>query len=197
MTGSVSCAAWLKRSRAVRRFSPGSRNEADFETRSSDRLCRVGPIRRAHLARIDDAAEPAAVIDDEYLLDAAGRKPSAQLVERQLGGDHRRVAPHHRADQQLVDPTDILGAADRQTAQMKAPSGEGIAEPVPHRDRCGDDPDHDADGRRKIAGRLEHDHDHRHRRPDDRGGDGTHADQRIDQRIDAETGAEPRQHRSR
>ena len=55
----------------------------------SDGPASVGPIRRAHLARIDAAAEPTAVIDDEYLLDAGGRKPSVQLVERQLASNHR------------------------------------------------------------------------------------------------------------
>src|SRR5215510_11184469 len=50
------------------------------------------------------------------------------------------ITAHHRADQQLVDPPDIFWAADRQTAQMKAPGRKGIAEPMPHHDRGGDDP---------------------------------------------------------
>ena len=79
---------------------------------------------------------------------------------------------------------------------MEAPGRKGIAEPMPYHDRCGDDPDHDTDGRREVAGCLEHYHDHRHRRSDDRGGDGPHADQCIDQWIDREIGTEPHHHRA-
>src|SRR5262249_30567092 len=108
------------------------------------RLAAIGASGLADPSGIDDAAQTSVVIDDEYLLDAAGRESSTQLVKRQARGDHRRITAHHRADQQLVDPPDIFWAADRQTAQMKAPGRKGIAEPMPHHDRGGDDPAHDA-----------------------------------------------------
>jgi hypothetical protein len=62
-----------------------------------------------------------------------------------------------------------------------------------HRDRRGDNPDHDADHRRKIAGRFEHDHDHRDRSADDRGRDRAHPDHGIDQRVGADLRGEPDQ----
>src|ERR1700730_466669 len=79
---------------------------------------------------------------------------------------------------------------------MEAPGRKGIAEPMPHHDRGGDDPNHDADGRREVAGRLEDYHDHSHRRPDDRRGNGAHADQSIDQGIDPEIGSQPHHRRA-
>ena len=125
--------------------------------------------------------------------DAAGRESSAQLVNRRFRGDYWRIAAHHRADQQLVDPPHIFRTADRQTAQMKAPGRKRIAEPMPHHYRGRDDPDHDTDSRREVAGCFEHYHDHRHRGTDDGGGNRTHADHCVDQRVDPEIWAQPGQ----
>src|SRR6266478_2328598 len=146
MTGSVSSAAWPKRSSAMRRSSSGRRNAAGVATRSCTVLPPLALAGSLTLAG-SMTAQTSVVIDDEYLLDAAGRESSAQLVKRQARGDHRRITAHHRADQQVVDPPNIFWAPDRQTAQMEAPGRKGIAEPMPYHDRGGDDPDHDTDGR--------------------------------------------------
>src|SRR5215469_15853279 len=111
-------------------------------------------VRKGRLAWINNAAQAATIVDDKHLPGAARRETAVKLANGQFGGDDCRVAPHHRSDEQLVDPADILRAADRQPAEVKAPSRERIAKPVPHRDRRRNHADHDPDCRRKVARRL-------------------------------------------
>ncbi len=62
-------------------------------------LDRFGAFRATRLGRVDYPAESAAFVYDENLLGAAGWEAALQLVDRQFGGDDRRVAPP------LIQPT--------------------------------------------------------------------------------------------
>src|SRR3984893_14564087 len=184
MTGRVSSAVRLKRSSAMRRSSPGRRNGAGVATRSCTVL---SPLALAGSLTLAGSMRPQ-------------RRPSSSTTNTCLmlpGGNRRRSSSSDKpAAIPAGAPRSIVRAPDRQTAQMEAPGRKGIAEPMPHHDRGGDDPNHDTDGRREVAGRLEDYHDHSHRRPDDRRGNGAHADQSIDQGIDPEIGSQPHHRRA-
>ena len=93
MTGSISSAAWLKRPSAVRKLSPGSRNEAGFADNILPTV--LPPVALAGSLALEGSMmpqRPAAVVDDEHMLGAAGRKLPAEFVERQI----RRRSPRDR-----------------------------------------------------------------------------------------------------
>src|SRR5215469_18109694 len=113
----------------------GQKEGGRLADKLSHAVSAISVVRKGRLARIDSAAQAATIVDDKHLPSAARRETAVEFANGQFGGDDRRVAPHHRSDEQLVDPADILRAADRQPTEVKAPSRERIAKPMPHHDR--------------------------------------------------------------
>jgi len=84
--------------------------------------------------KVDHAGIAPVRIDEKQIFGRPDRMLGAKLLDRKIRRRGRCAAAHGPRDGQVLQPADILGAAQRHAADMEAPGREGIAEPVAHRE---------------------------------------------------------------